>query len=79
MTKEELIEIAEQVYGKCDWHGDALNHLEQLAKLVIEHEREACAKIAENRMLDDKNENIKKGYFYAQQSIAQDIRTRKNT
>jgi hypothetical protein len=79
MTKEELIEIAEQVYGKCDWHGDALAHLEQLAKLLVEKEREACAKIAENRMLDDKNENIKKGYFYAQQSIAQDIRTRKNT
>jgi len=114
MTREELIEIAEQVYGKCDWHGDALNHLEQLAKLLVEkereivanwimnkgfatghgdsivdlldqlewqvaeREREACAKIAENRMLHDKNENIKKGYFYAQQSIAQDIRTRKN-
>jgi hypothetical protein len=39
MTKEELIEIAEQVYGKCAWHGDALNHLEQLAKLVAQHER----------------------------------------
>jgi hypothetical protein len=36
MTREELIEIAEQVYGKCDWHGDALNHLEQLAKLAVE-------------------------------------------
>jgi hypothetical protein len=112
MNKEELIEIAEQVYGKCDWHGDALNHLEQLAKLVAEkereavanwlmrkgfatghgdtivdmldelewqiaeHEREACAKIAENRMLDDKNENMKKGYFFAQESIAKDIRAR---
>jgi hypothetical protein len=43
MTREELIEIAEQVYGKCDWHGDALNHLEQLAKLLVEKEREACA------------------------------------
>jgi hypothetical protein len=43
MTREELIEIAEQVYGKCDWHGDALNHLEQLAKLVAEKEREECA------------------------------------
>jgi len=40
MTREELIEIAEQVYGKCDWHGDALNHLEQLAQLVAEHEHE---------------------------------------
>jgi hypothetical protein len=43
MTREELIEIAEQVYGKCDWHGDAFNHLEQLAKLLVEKEREACA------------------------------------
>ena len=43
MTREELIEIAEQVYGKCDWHGDALKHLEQLAKLVAEKEREAVA------------------------------------
>jgi len=46
MTREELIEIAEQVYGKCDWHGDALNHLEQLAKLLVEKEREECAKVA---------------------------------
>jgi hypothetical protein len=36
MTREELIEIAEQVYGKCDWHGDALNHLEQLVQLIAE-------------------------------------------
>ena len=46
MTKEELIEMAEKVYGKCDWHGDALAHLEQLAKLVAEREREACANTA---------------------------------
>ena len=44
MTKKELIEMAEKVYGKCDWHGSALAHLEQLAKLVAEHEREACAR-----------------------------------
>jgi len=43
MTNQELIEMAEKVYGKCDWHRDALAHLEQLAKLVIEHEREAVA------------------------------------
>jgi ABC-type dipeptide/oligopeptide/nickel transport system ATPase subunit len=53
MTKEELIEIAEQVYGKCDWHGDALNHLEQLAKLLAEHEREACAKLCDLTMLQN--------------------------
>ena len=46
------------------------------AKLVAEKEREACAKIAENRILHDENKDIKKGYLFAQQSIAQDIRTR---
>jgi hypothetical protein len=45
MTNQELIEMAEKVYGKCDWHDSALAHLEQLAKLVIEHEREECAKM----------------------------------
>jgi hypothetical protein len=50
--------------------------LELLAQVVREKEREACAKIAANRMLDDKNENMKKGYFLAQQSIAKDIRAR---
>ena len=44
MIKEEIIEMAEKVYGKCDWHGSALAHLEQFAKLVAEHEREACAR-----------------------------------
>ena len=47
MNDKELIELAEQVYGKCDWHPPALMHLKQLAKLVAQHEREACAKIAE--------------------------------
>ena len=46
MTKEEIIEMAEKVYGKCDWHGSALAHLEQFAKLIAEHEREACAVVA---------------------------------
>jgi len=36
MTKEEIIEMAEKVYGKCDWHDSALSHLEQFAKLVAE-------------------------------------------
>jgi len=57
----------------------AMKAAEKAVDVAIALEREACAKIAENRMLDDKNENIKKGYFYAQQSIAQDIRERKDT
>jgi hypothetical protein len=47
MTKEEIKALAEKVYGECDWHDSALSHLEQFAKLVAEHEREACAKACE--------------------------------
>jgi hypothetical protein len=34
MTQDEIIKIATQVYGKCDWHESALTHLESFAKLV---------------------------------------------
>jgi hypothetical protein len=82
MTDEELnkaIEVAEEsVAGFAD--DGSFEHLLAMAVLELKDrvlkEREACAKVAENRMLHDKNENIKKGYFYAQQSIAQDIRLR---
>ena len=50
MTKEEIIEMAEKVYGKCDWHDSALVHLEQFAKLVAKHEREACAEVCISQM-----------------------------
>jgi len=50
MTKEEIIEIANKVKlpheyanGEPMW----LDKLEEFAKLVEEHEREKCAKIAE--------------------------------
>jgi hypothetical protein len=43
MTKDEIIKMAEQVYGKCDWHDSALVHLEQFAKLVAEKEPVSCA------------------------------------
>jgi hypothetical protein len=47
MTTEEILEMAEKVYGECDWHDSALSHLEQFAKLVAEKEREACAEICD--------------------------------
>jgi hypothetical protein len=47
MTTEEIIEMAEKVYGECDWNDSALTHLEQFAELVAEHEREACAKMCD--------------------------------
>ena len=50
MTKEEIIELAnkvklphEYVNGELMW----LDKLEEFAKLVADHEREKCAKIAE--------------------------------
>ena len=45
MTKEEIIEMAK----KCGWDNPAINMspLYEFAKLVAEHEREACAKEAE--------------------------------
>jgi hypothetical protein len=75
MNKEEIIEMAKQV-GFEEHQAKFDTRFEPFAKLIEEKEREACAKIVENRILHDKNENIKKGYFFAQQSIAKDIRAR---
>jgi hypothetical protein len=47
MNIELILELAEKVYGECDWHESALAHLEQFAELVAEHEREACATIVD--------------------------------
>jgi len=50
MTKEEIIEIANKVKLPHDYvNGEPmwLDKLEKFAKLVAEHEREECAKIAE--------------------------------
>ena len=46
MTKEEIIEIAK----KCGWDNPATNMmpLYEFAKLVAEHERNACANIADS-------------------------------
>jgi hypothetical protein len=82
MTKEEIIKMVKVAGGYSpekypdEWRLD-VDDLSRFAKLVAEVEREACAKIAENRILHDENKNIKKGYLFAQQSIAQDIRTRR--
>jgi len=53
MTQEEIIEMATQVYGECEWHESALFHLHSFAKLVAAKEREACAKVCDE--LSDKH------------------------
>ena len=52
MTKQEIIEMAEKVYGKCDWHDSALAHLEQFAKLVAE---KATAELRADIKINQKN------------------------
>jgi hypothetical protein len=53
--------------------------LEKFAELVAAHEREECAKLAENRMLDDENKNKRIGHHHACNLIAIDIRARGTT
>jgi hypothetical protein len=51
MTKDEIIELANKAYGIDDgkpFHPSALLHLEIFAKLVAQHEREACAKVCDD-------------------------------
>jgi hypothetical protein len=47
MTQDEIIEMARQAgFIDADWNiRIVLPHLEAFAKLVAEHEREACAKL----------------------------------
>ena len=54
MTQEEIIEMARQadIDHHRLWNDDGTNRLETFAKLVAEHEREACAKEADKRLHD---------------------------
>ena len=51
MTRDEIIEMARQaqsVYGTDTWtFALCANQLEAFAKLVAQHEREACAKVCD--------------------------------
>jgi hypothetical protein len=45
MTQEEIIEMATQVYGECEWHESALFHLHSFAKLVAAKKQEDIIQI----------------------------------
>jgi hypothetical protein len=52
MTHDEIIEMANKAYAIDDGkplHPSALFHLEIFAKLVASKEREACAKVCDNK------------------------------
>ena len=55
MTQDEIIEMAEKVYGECDWHDLALAHLKQFAELVAAKEREACMKACEKTITSQRS------------------------
>ncbi len=46
MTREDIIQMAQK--AGFVWLGEYHSNLEDFAKLVAEHERQACAKLAEN-------------------------------
>jgi hypothetical protein len=68
MTKDEIIEMAKQV-GFEEHQAKFDTRLEPFARLVTEHEREACATICEQLPLPEWPNNIR-------QPLAQAIRAR---
>jgi len=46
MTREDIIQMAQK--AGFVWLGEYHSNLEDFAKIVAEHEREACAQLAEN-------------------------------
>ena len=74
---EQIKELAEQagfaVYG---WNE---NEFKKFAELVAAQEREACAGLAERRLLIEENKNRIIGYNHAVKSIVETIRARGTT
>jgi hypothetical protein len=68
MNREDIIRMANKAYGIDEevkpFHPSALLHLEIFAKLVAEHEREACAKLCDD--LDDDIVDGLAGWQYAE-------------
>jgi len=81
MTQDEIKHGLLQVCKVEGWDGDfnivGFHALcDKLKQLGAEEEREACAGLAERRMLTDENKNRKIGYDYACKVIAAAIRAR---
>ena len=58
MTQDEIIDMATQVYGKCEWHESALLHLEALIKLAAAKEREECEKVCQDLYAEDETVSV---------------------
>jgi hypothetical protein len=71
MTEMEVINIANEIYGKnTPWHGVQRQRLLMLAKRFVEVEREACAKVCDEKELAN---------LYGIKECAAAIRARGNT
>jgi hypothetical protein len=71
MTQDEIIEMAREA-GLPGYPDE----LEAFAKLVAAKEREACAKLAENRGLLGASKKESSAYQFACKAIAEGIRAR---
>jgi hypothetical protein len=82
MTKDEIIELARKNEALSDPEGiEYFFNQEELLALVdvaVKAEREACAGLAERRMLIDKSRAKRVGYDYACKEISADILARGN-
>ena len=70
MTQDEIIEMAKQTQMPFYWRTGEITYLDKLeafAKLVAQHEREACAKIADEWSV---------GWPHPSEVIAERIRAR---
>lgn len=52
MTRDDIIKMANKVYGDYDWSEQMIDRLSQFAELVAEHEREKCMKAIEDEVAD---------------------------
>ena len=75
MTQDEIIEMWKNS-GDLEILGMPYSKIEAFAKLVAAKEREACAKVADNRLLLDASSKERNIYDLARKNIAADIRAR---
>ena len=84
MTQDKIIEMANEA-GNADEEWSIIakqlfkhfpEETQRFAALVAAAEREACAGLAERRMLIDKNKDKRIGHHHACKTIAEDIRSR---
>jgi hypothetical protein len=79
MTQDEIMEMAQKcrlIGSDPRLYGIYMDALLSFAKLAAEAEREACAKIAENRALIEASDIEKIAHYTACKNIANQIRAR---